>query len=60
VKRILVIEDDLVVANICANRSRREGFEVELAHDGQTGKEMLLSFKPDLVVLDLVLPLALG
>ena len=55
-KRILIVEDDLVVCNIYSNRFRCEGFEVEAARDGQAGKEMLLSFKPDLVILDLVLP----
>jgi len=51
-----MIEDDLVVANIYANRFRGEGYDVELAHDGQTGRDVVLALKPDLVVLDLMLP----
>jgi CheY-like chemotaxis protein len=51
-----MIEDDLLVANIYSNRFRTEGYLVECARDGETGKDMVLALKPDLVVLDLILP----
>ena len=54
--KILIIEDDQIVANIYRNKFNVEGFKVEVAHDGETGLELLKSFHPDAVVLDLMLP----
>jgi CheY-like chemotaxis protein len=59
-KRILLIEDDPLVGNIYCNKFRTEGYVVEVARDGQAGKEMLDSFKPELVILDLMLPKITG
>jgi DNA-binding response OmpR family regulator len=55
-KRIIIIEDDLVVANIYSNKLRTEGYEVQMAHDGETGWKLVSSLKPHLVLLDLNLP----
>src|SRR3974390_2630514 len=55
-KKILIIEDDQIVANIYRNKFAVEGFQVEIASDGATGLETLQSFRPDAVVLDLMLP----
>jgi Response regulators consisting of a CheY-like receiver domain and a winged-helix DNA-binding domain len=55
-KKVLIIEDDQVVANIYRNKLAVEGFQVEIARDGQVGLDMVHSFHPDLVLLDLVLP----
>ncbi len=55
-RRIAVIEDEPSIAASVAARLRAEGFEVELAADGPTGVELCRSFRPDLVVLDLMLP----
>jgi len=55
-KKILIIEDDQIVANIYGNKLRVEGFQVEVAYSGETGLDLLRSFLPDLVILDLVLP----
>jgi DNA-binding response OmpR family regulator len=55
-RRILIVEDDLVVSNIYAGKFRGEGFLVEVAHDGLAAKQYAESFKPELVILDLVLP----
>lgn len=54
--KILIIEDDQIVANIYRNKFNVEGFKVEVANDGETGLELLKSFHPDAVVLDLMLP----
>jgi DNA-binding response OmpR family regulator len=58
--RILVIEDtqefvDLVVAALTP-----EGFAIEVARDGHTGVEVARSFRPDVVVLDITLPVLDG
>jgi DNA-binding response OmpR family regulator len=55
-RRIAVIEDESTIAAAVAARLRAEGFEVETAADGLTGVELCRTFRPDLVVLDLMLP----
>ena len=55
-KKILFIEDDQVVATIYRNKFSLEGFRVEVASDGETGAQMVESFQPDVIVLDLMLP----
>jgi len=55
-RRIAVIEDEPSIAASVAARLRAEGFEVEIAGDGPSGVELCRSFRPDLVVLDLMLP----
>ena len=59
-KKILIIEDDQIVANIYRNKFSIEGFLVEIAHDGVAGLETIRHFKPDAVVLDLMLPKMTG
>ncbi|KOX13157.1 chemotaxis protein CheY [Saccharothrix sp. NRRL B-16348] len=55
-RRILVVEDDLTIAESVAARLRAEGFEVELAHDGPSAVSRARDGRPDLVVLDVMLP----
>lgn len=55
-KKVLLIEDDLIFANVYRNKLLLEGFDVEIAHDGEAGLEKVRSFLPDAVVLDLMLP----
>jgi len=55
-RRIAVIEDEATIADSVAARLRAEGFEVEIAGDGPAGVELCRRFRPDLVVLDLMLP----
>lgn len=55
-KNILVVEDELSIATLLKYNLEQAGYNVELAHDGQTGLEMALSLKPDLLLLDVMLP----
>jgi DNA-binding response OmpR family regulator len=55
-RRVLVVEDDLTIAESVAARLRAEGFEVELAHDGPSAVTRARDARPDLVVLDVMLP----
>ena len=55
-RRIAVVEDEASIAASVAARLRAEGFEVEIAGDGHAGVELCRTFRPDLVVLDLMLP----
>ena len=51
-----MVEDEAVIAAAVAARLRAEGFEVEVAHDGAAGVDLCERVRPDLVVLDLMLP----
>jgi DNA-binding response OmpR family regulator len=55
-RRIAVIEDEATIAESVAARLRAEGFEVEAAEDGFAGLDLCRRYRPDLVVLDLMLP----
>ena len=59
-KKILIIEDDQIVANIYRNKLNVEGFHVEVALDGETGLASMKTFRPDAVLLDLMLPKITG
>ena len=54
--RILFIDDDSVLADIYRQRLRMENFDVEHIPDGELAMQVALDYKPDLVVLDLMLP----
>ena len=55
-KKILIVEDDQIVANIYRNKFAVEGFQVDIAPDGETGLDKVKTFRPDAVILDLMLP----
>jgi len=55
-RRVVVIEDEEPIAAAVAARLRSEGFTVEVAYDGLAGVELCERSRPDLVVLDLMLP----
>lgn len=54
--RILIVDDDIELAELLCRQLEREGFEVETAADGPTGLEAALSCRSDVVVLDVMLP----
>ncbi len=53
---ILVVEDDDDIRELVAFSLEEEGYRVEQASDGLHGQEMAESLKPDLIILDLMLP----
>ena len=55
-KKILIVEDDAVVVEIYRKKFLREGFDVLVAPDGLTAMKEIPTAKPDLVILDLMLP----
>jgi len=59
-RKILVIEDDRLFSDIYAAKFAEEGFDVSFASDGETGRAMLLGEKPDVVLLDIMLPKITG
>jgi DNA-binding response OmpR family regulator len=54
--RVLVVEDEPVINEAVADRLRAEGFGVEQAYDGPGAVEKYAATRPDLVVLDVMLP----
>src|SRR5438874_2308303 len=54
--RILLVEDDPSIREVTAIGLRAAGFEVETAHDGAAGLERWRQGRPDLVLLDVMLP----
>src|SRR5258708_28497676 len=56
VDRILVIDDDVELCSLVSEYLRPEGFQVESAHDGNSGLARALSGEHMLVVLDVMLP----
>ena len=55
-KKILLVEDEPSLQQTLGEILRQEGFEVVVAHDGLEGFEKIKKEKPDLVLLDLILP----
>ena len=59
-RHIAIIEDESDIANLLAHCFACEGFQVSTACDGQTGLDIIRRFHPDLVILDLFLPVTSG
>jgi DNA-binding response OmpR family regulator len=54
--RALIVEDDRVIADFVARGLREAGFAVDVAPDGQTGRDMALAEPYDVAIVDLMLP----
>src|ERR1051325_2976793 len=54
--KILIIEDDPIIAHIYRNRLEKENYQVETCADGQSGFYRIHEFRPDAILLDLMLP----
>ena len=59
-KKILIIEDEKMLAEIYRDRFNHEGYEVHSAYDAEEGLKMTMKIKPDLIILDILLPRANG
>lgn len=58
--RILLVEDNEMNRDMLSRRLARRGFEVLIAENGQAGIDLTLSEKPDLVLMDMSLPVMDG
>ena len=54
--KIVVVEDQQVLATVYRNKFVAEGYQVEVASDGEAGLALINTTQPDLVILDLILP----
>ena len=55
-KTILIVDDDRELIDGLRLMLERQGFTVIQAHDGHQGKQMIYNHKPDLVILDMMMP----
>ena len=55
-KKILLVEDDTALAAVYKSRLELEGFEVREVNNGEDALSSAVSFKPDLVLLDAMMP----
>ncbi|MFH0874281.1 MAG: response regulator [Candidatus Komeilibacteria bacterium] len=59
-KKILITEDETLLRNALGEKLRLEGFEVLAAENGQKGLELALAEHPDLILLDIIMPVMDG
>ena len=58
--KVLIVEDDGNIAELLHLYLEKEGFDTQVAADGGKGVELFRSFRPDLVLLDIMLPVMDG
>lgn len=54
--KVAIIEDDIAIAQMYRLKFEGEGFDVQTAENGRLGLELLEEFKPNIVLLDLMMP----
>ncbi len=55
-KRILIVEDEENIREVCKRYLEREEYEVYTAVNGKEGWDLFLTHQPDLIILDLMMP----
>ena len=55
-KKILLVEDDEALANVYKSRLEIEGFETQWVGNGEDALAVAMTFKPDLILLDAMMP----
>lgn len=59
-KRILLVEDDEALSNVYVTRLQVEGFEIRHVNNGEQALDVAKEFRPDLIVLDVMMPKVSG
>lgn len=54
--KIAIIEDDAVISQMYRMKFEAEGFDVQLADNGKRGIDLVESYKPDIILLDIQMP----
>ena len=55
-KKILIVEDDKMISNMYQTKLKQEGYNVLIAEDGAQGLDLAVKERPDLILLDVILP----
>ncbi len=58
--KVLLVEDDPLISRMYLKVFTFEGFEVQLAENGQLGLDKLADFQPDIILLDVMMPVMNG
>lgn len=58
--KVAIVEDDQSITDIYRFKLEHEGFAVAVAHDGQEGLKVIKDFNPELILLDLRMPVMSG
>ncbi|MCX6785437.1 MAG: response regulator [Candidatus Komeilibacteria bacterium] len=53
---VLLIEDEEMLANMYETKFKNEGYQIRKALDGETGLKMAQEAKPDIILLDIIMP----
>jgi len=54
--KILIIEDEEVLSDVLDSKLKKEGYETNLAADGEDGFNKIKKWKPDMILLDIIMP----
>ncbi|MBI4407182.1 MAG: response regulator [Candidatus Kerfeldbacteria bacterium] len=54
--KVLIVEDDKFLSELISTKLDKEGFHISLAGDGETGLKKAEEFKPEIILLDIMLP----
>jgi len=60
VTRVLIVEDNEMNRDMLSRRLQRKGYEIDIAVDGQAGVEAARANRPDIVLMDMSLPIMDG
>ncbi len=58
--KIAIIEDDVAIVQMYRMKFESEGYEVAFAEDGEQGLKLVEEFRPDIILLDLMMPVMSG
>lgn len=58
--KIAIIEDDVAIAGMYESKLSASGYDVKVAENGKVGLELIASFRPDIILLDLMMPVMNG
>lgn len=59
-KKILIIEDDLLISSLVEFRLKKDGYQTFLVNDGNEGIKAINTFNPDLIITDVMIPFKSG
>lgn len=54
--KILIVDDDQGIVRMLTRRLKKAGYQVDTAHNGTQGIEKILTWKPDLILMDMYMP----
>jgi len=55
-KKILIVEDEEIITDLLQRKLTKEGYEISVAKDGEEGLKTMKEVKPDLILLDIIMP----